>query len=111
MDIATEDYTSASFFPNDLSNDPLVHGFISSNRFHDFIKTVKLNIIQRLIPGLNKPGYDDSTTTTASSSGTTPSGNQPRQPPFMVPQPMPTDPYSVGGDDLNPFGDRLRLPG
>ncbi|CEG68448.1 hypothetical protein RMATCC62417_04706 [Rhizopus microsporus] len=114
LDIATDDYTSASFFPNDLSNDPIVHGFISSNRFHDFIKTVKLNIIQRLIPGLNKPGYDDSTTTTTtttSSSGTIPSRNQPRQPPFMVPPPMPTDPYNVGGDDLNPFGDRLRLPG
>lgn len=61
LDIVTEDYTSESFFPFDAStsNQPLIHGFISSNRFNDFIKTYKLNILQRLIPGLNKPGYED----------------------------------------------------
>jgi hypothetical protein len=62
LDINTADYTSESFYPHDLSTStdtPLVHGFISSNRFEDFIKTYKLNILQKLIPGLNKPGYED----------------------------------------------------
>ncbi|EIE88334.1 hypothetical protein RO3G_13045 [Rhizopus delemar RA 99-880] len=112
LEIMTDDYTSASFFPNDLSKDPLVHGFISTNRFHDFIKSIKLNIIQRLIPGLNKPGYEDS------SSQSTSTTHRPTHPPQPNPTPLglegPTTPYNplaVGGDDLNPFGDRLRLPG
>lgn len=61
LEVSVEDYTSASFFPCETSSDqPLVNGFISSNRFEDFIKTYKLNIVQRLIPGLNKPGYEES---------------------------------------------------
>jgi proteasome inhibitor subunit 1 (PI31) len=75
FDISIEDYTSASFFPCETSSDrPLVHGFISSNRFEDFIKAYKLNILQRLIPGLNKPGYEDNATTVSA----TPSNNNNR---------------------------------
>jgi hypothetical protein len=119
LDIVTEDYTSESFFPFDAStsNQPLIHGFISSNRFNDFIKTYKLNILQRLIPGLNKPGYEDesnssSTTTTASTRPSNP--NAATQPRNFRSTDDPTYP-DVGGSDLNPLGGvgsgGLRLPG
>lgn len=59
----TEDYTSLSFFPYRLSEQtgqtgtPLVHGYISSSRVADFVKVFKLKILQKVMPGLNKPGY------------------------------------------------------
>jgi hypothetical protein len=61
LEIMIQDFTSNSFFPFDseASQDPLVHGFISSARLNDFIQSVKINIIQRLLPGLNKPGYEE----------------------------------------------------
>ncbi|KAI8979785.1 PI31 proteasome regulator N-terminal-domain-containing protein [Mycotypha africana] len=103
LDVLTEDYTSESFYPYDSTkNEPLVHGFISSSRFEDFIKSYKLNILQRLIPGLNKPGYED----TSSREETRqrhfpPPSNIPSQPSGDHPTPMFPD---VGSSDLNPLG-------
>ncbi|KAG1474926.1 hypothetical protein G6F56_000038 [Rhizopus delemar] len=106
-EVLTEDYTSASFFPNDLSQDPLVHGFISTHRFHDFIKLIKLNIVQRLIPGLNKPGYEESGVRESLRQESTN-----REPSRLRQEREPhNNPLSVGGEDLNPYGDHLRLPG
>lgn len=61
LDIPVGDYTSASFYPYDPKNaaEPLIHGFISSSRLNDFIILFKTSIIQRLMPGLNKPGYEE----------------------------------------------------
>ncbi|KAI7907006.1 PI31 proteasome regulator N-terminal-domain-containing protein [Cokeromyces recurvatus] len=122
LDISTEDYTSASFFPyNTSSTDrPLVHGFISSNRFEDFIKAFKLNIIQRLIPGLNKPGYEDNSSVTNTAAITNePNPNTERNPTTRVPIPGSADfddpAYpDVGGSDLRPLGgvrSGIRMPG
>ncbi|KAI9486556.1 MAG: PI31 proteasome regulator N-terminal-domain-containing protein [Benjaminiella poitrasii] len=118
VDITTEDYTSASFFPYSASNEkPLVHGFISSNRFEDFIKNFKLNIIQRLMPGLNKPGYEDNSstaTTTTSAISSTPNPNRPRATaPNFTDFDDPAYP-DVGGSDLNPLrgiGGGIHMPG
>ncbi|GAN06194.1 conserved hypothetical protein [Mucor ambiguus] len=116
LDIVIEDYTSSSFFPFDAatSDQPLIHAFISSNRFEDFIKAYKLNILQKLIPGLNKPGYEDN------SSGRSTTETRPSNPNTAT-QPPPdfrstNDPAypDVGGSDLNPLrgtGGGLRMPG
>src|SRR5882724_10101144 len=40
---------------------PLVHGFISSNRIADFVQSYKLKVVQKLVPGLRKEGYTEST--------------------------------------------------
>ncbi|KAL9543532.1 hypothetical protein PS6_009231 [Mucor atramentarius] len=117
LDIITEDYTSSSFFPFDAStsDQPLIHAFISSNRFEDFIKAYKLNILQRLIPGLNKPGYEDNSNN-GSSTETRPSNpNTATQPPNLRSTDDPTYP-DVGGSDLNPLrgiggSGGLRMPG
>ncbi|KAI8375298.1 PI31 proteasome regulator N-terminal-domain-containing protein [Choanephora cucurbitarum] len=114
LDFLTEDYTSASFFPYESSSDkPLVHGFISSNRFEDFIKAFRLKIIQQLIPGLQKPGYEEDNSQSNRSSNTVPRPTGP--PPQQSPSHSIRDReniYEVGRDDLSPLSDqRLRMPG
>ena len=86
----------------------MVHAFISSSRFNDFIKTFKLNIIQKLIPGLNKPGYEDNSGSTSATSAPAP-----RQPRHADPPHATNDPYhhNVGGSDLYPARGGLRGPG
>ncbi|CAO3615314.1 unnamed protein product [Mucor hiemalis] len=116
LDITAADYTSESFYPHDLSSSdtPLVHGFISSNRFEDFLKTFKLNILQKLIPGLNKPGYEESSTTTSSNTRN-PATSEERRPPRYTDIHSTDDPlfHDVGRSDLYPVrgGDPLRGPG
>ncbi|KAI8877015.1 hypothetical protein K501DRAFT_199160 [Backusella circina FSU 941] len=120
LEIMIEDFTSNSFYPFDseTSQDPLVHGFISSARLNDFIQSVKINIIQRLLPGLNKPGYEESsttTTTTSSSSNTRPAPNAPNTSSReRYHDPLASSPLvpPVGESDLNPLGGgSLRIPG
>ncbi|KAI8647333.1 PI31 proteasome regulator N-terminal-domain-containing protein [Parasitella parasitica] len=87
FEITIEDYTSNSFFPYNAStsDQPLIHGFISSTRFNDFIMAYKLNILQRLIPGLNKPGYEDESNSGSSTTATTTTTNTSAVPPVREP--------------------------
>jgi len=67
-EITTKDFFSESFFPYDTKdnhgNKSLEQGFISSSRITDLINEFKVQIIQKLIPGLHKPGYEETKTTT-----------------------------------------------
>lgn len=70
FDVKTEDFTSPSFFPwtKDDGKD-VINGFIAENRLKDLAGLFKINILQKLIPGLNKSGYTEeqrSTSTTTS---------------------------------------------
>ncbi|KAF7971763.1 hypothetical protein HWV62_19935 [Athelia sp. TMB] len=117
MDISTNDFVSPSFFPHDLTSadaQPLVHGFIASNRIADLVSRLKLQIIQRLIPGLRKDGYTeeaDSAPSTSSGSNLSRSDPQPARPaPGMPPHAPdyyshipPENPLSIGRRDLDPF--------
>ena len=119
LDISTSDFTSPSFYPHDLdasNQQPLVYGFISSNRIADFISQFKLKIVQKLLPGLQKEGYiEESTTTTSSSSSHPPSQDQrnprprPRTPPDAPDSntyprsALPRNPLEIGRRDLDPF--------
>ncbi|KAI0650618.1 PI31 proteasome regulator N-terminal-domain-containing protein [Trametes meyenii] len=115
LDISTTDFTSASFFPHDLSSSapsPLVHGFISSNRVDDFVSQLKLTTVQKLIPGLRKDGYTDQADTNAGPSrprgpDAPPARPHPEQPPYapedIFPRVSPRSPLEIGRRDLDPF--------
>ncbi|KDQ64732.1 hypothetical protein JAAARDRAFT_118947 [Jaapia argillacea MUCL 33604] len=127
LDISTNDFVSPSFFPHDLSSSeaqPLVHGFISSNRVADLLSQYKLSIIQKLVPGLNKPGYaeEPSTADSSTNAGGAPPSTSRQNPPPARPQPVippyspesepgripyshipPQNPLQIGRRDLDPF--------
>ncbi|KZT20803.1 hypothetical protein NEOLEDRAFT_1158508 [Neolentinus lepideus HHB14362 ss-1] len=121
LDISTNDFVSPSFYPHDLAASdaqPLVHGFISSNRVADLMSQYKLQILQKLIPGLNKPGYTESIADiSTNASGSVPrapnSNPQPARPQPEAPPIEPTrSPYShippenplmIGRRDLDPI--------
>jgi proteasome inhibitor subunit 1 (PI31) len=121
IDIATNDFTSPSFFPYNLSGtdvQPLVHGFISSNRVTDFTAQIKLKVLQKLIPGLRKEGYtEEPEEESVSAAG---SAQAARQPPPGRPQVVtppeapehermprphipPDNPLEIGRRDLDPI--------
>jgi proteasome inhibitor subunit 1 (PI31) len=88
-----------------------VHGFISSNRVADFISQFKLQIIQKLIPGLRKDGYlEDSPDTSTNASGSNRDSRSrpeapvadhyPNHPLSHIP---PENPLQIGRRDLDPI--------
>ncbi|KAF3908011.1 hypothetical protein ABW21_db0200418 [Orbilia brochopaga] len=73
MEILTKDWLSESFFAQDTeSKRPVDEAYISPSRMSDLIGTYQKSIIQKLIPGLHKPGYEEAAeaVNTASSAGT-----------------------------------------
>ncbi|KAI9498870.1 PI31 proteasome regulator N-terminal-domain-containing protein [Zychaea mexicana] len=124
LDIDASHFTSNAFFPYDPrdSKDPLVHGLISTSQFQEFVNLFKINILQRILPGLQKPGYEDtcSSATTASRTQQPPPSSSTTTPPSTRPPIFddPTaaddtyyDPFNVGRSDLEPMGGGLRMPG
>ena len=60
FDVKTEDFTSANFFPwKRDERQSIVGGFIRESRMKDLAGLFKINILQKLIPGLNKSGYNE----------------------------------------------------
>jgi proteasome inhibitor subunit 1 (PI31) len=121
LDIATDDFTSPSFFPFDLKAEnppPLIHGYISSNRVGDFISQLKLKVIQNIMPGLHKEGYTEGSDPRQSSGSARrepptndPARSQPFSSPFAPERPFhePTripsrNPLEIGRSDLDPLG-------
>lgn len=139
FEVNIPDYFSPSFFPwpspsstNSTSNDPLVNGFISSSRVKDLVSTFRVQIVQRLIPGLRKDGYQEDQTTpdspdnSGSGSGNGGRGNQPPLVQPIRPEDQPPQqedfrapfrsPLIIGDRDLDPLGggngnNPLALPG
>ncbi|CAE7224720.1 unnamed protein product [Rhizoctonia solani] len=123
FEITTQDFTSASYFPHDAqsTDKPLVHGYISSSRVTDLIALFKITVIQPLLPGLRKEGYQESESSTATTSAPSaqPARAPPRNPspppplhrPFVHPYADPSrrNPLEIGRSDLEPFGG-LRNP-
>ncbi|KAF8974339.1 PI31 proteasome regulator N-terminal-domain-containing protein [Flammula alnicola] len=120
LDISTDDFTSPSFYPHVLDASdaaPLVHGFISSNRVSDLISQFKLKIVQKLVPGLQKPGYTEEAESMGASSSANPPPPDPRvprprpqvppeAPDRYIPYPgtgPPQNPLEIGRRDLDPF--------
>ncbi|KAF8477381.1 PI31 proteasome regulator N-terminal-domain-containing protein [Kalaharituber pfeilii] len=112
FDILTRDFTSESFFPytpaipgpdeqaeleSGGARKRLRDGYISESRIADFAGLFKINIIQKLIPGLNKAGYQEEASAGAESmTATRGLRRQPSPPihdPLRVPFP-PARPYA-----------------
>ncbi|KAG0011216.1 hypothetical protein BGZ81_002341, partial [Podila clonocystis] len=84
-----------------FERDPLWNGFISRSRINDLISQFKINIIQQLIPGLTKPGYQEESVPAATTSeGSTTSGAGAGRGRGRGEQP-----------DYYPDNDPLRMPG
>lgn len=97
-----------------------MHGFISSNRINDLVSQFKLQILQKLVPGLQKDGYleEDIRDATASSSndrppttggaarprGSIPDNAPPHERLYQPPPTFPRDnPLQIGRRDLDPI--------
>ncbi|KAF8639931.1 hypothetical protein AX17_001181 [Amanita inopinata Kibby_2008] len=124
LDIATDDFTSASFFPHTITSDqPLIHGYISSNRVADLVSRFKLAIVQKIMPGLRKEGYTEEIEVPATSAGAPSSSQNPPparpQPvipptgperPFESRPPFPDNPLEIGRRDRVPFPENPFAP-
>lgn len=118
----TNDFVSPSFFPYTLNApgaQPLVQGFISSNRIADFVSQYTLKIVKNLVPGLQKEGYVEVPADSSTNSASSVYHNQPRQnppparpqtppenpgQPFRLPSHIPPEnPLQIGRRDLDPI--------
>ncbi|PWY68405.1 hypothetical protein BO70DRAFT_382763 [Aspergillus heteromorphus CBS 117.55] len=103
FDLPVKDYISESAFPLASTADlptTLPEAFISTPRLKDLIGLFKINVIQRLAPGLYKEGYEDSSSQARERQ---PLERPPRRDPLRDdPLPQPARPY--------PFDDPLAMP-
>ena len=114
FDVPVKDYISDSSLPLAISADAseddakkkLQDVFISTGRLGDFASLFKLKVIQKLAPGLQKEGYEDSRAEHNRAEGPERDqqprgeGREPRRPPNNEPEPA----------RPSPFDDPLRLP-
>ena len=132
LDVPVKDFVSESSFPFTSSTgaDEAATSrsfqdlFISAGRITDFATMLKLNIIQKLAPGLRKEGYEESSQTSNQSSSSDqgdgrrqpapgrednrPPANDPLRedplPPYALPRPF-DDPLAAGPRRPYPAGD------
>ncbi|KAI9828144.1 MAG: hypothetical protein M1832_003671 [Thelocarpon impressellum] len=99
FDVPVKDYVSSDTLPvsADASPDSLQSVFPS---IPDLATLFKTNIIQKLVPGLNKPGYEEAVSTSTSSRQTESGRPNPHSPQPHIPGPA--NPY--------PFHDPLAQP-
>lgn len=82
LDVAVRDYFSPSAFPCPVGEVSDSKPFAASHRFKDLVVLYRLNIVQKLLPGLSKQGYSEVTSTEASrASGAVPSSSTAGQTP------------------------------
>lgn len=110
LEVKAQDYTSENSLKNVKvdDKDSVRDAFISAGRMEDLSSLLKVNIIQKLIPGLRKEGYEEAASTAEREEAggrERPPGRDGRedQPPARDPlrddQPQPARPY--------PFNDPL----
>lgn len=120
FEVELDRFTSRSFWPwPSSSGEALVNGFVSSSRVSDFAFGFQVKIVQKLVPGLRKEGYEEVTDTDQGSAGQPPvagpSSSRQQPPPrpagphdpddFYPPAPI-RDPLRIGDRDLDPLGGR-----
>lgn len=111
FDVAVKDYISESSLPLSLGEDistedasrKLQDVFISAGRLNDLGALLKISVIQKLAPSLQKEGYEESQTQSNDNARDPPQRGEPREP-RRPPEnePEPARPY--------PFDDPLRAP-
>ncbi|KAF1362741.1 hypothetical protein EJ07DRAFT_105206 [Lizonia empirigonia] len=114
FDVATKDYLSESMLPlsipEEMSIDDaakkLMDLFISSGRLNDLSALLKMKVIQKLAPSLQKAGYEENGTSNTRDAPTRDENPTPRsthpQSPRQPQDPEPARPY--------PFNDPLAVP-
>lgn len=105
-EIELDRFTSRNYWPwtKETSSEPLVNGFVSSTRIADFVFGLQVKIVQKLIPGLRKEGYEEVHEQDQGSSSTGPSN------PSTQPEPQrPLRPEPRADDYLPPFRNPLRV--
>ncbi|KAI0380149.1 PI31 proteasome regulator N-terminal-domain-containing protein [Hypomontagnella monticulosa] len=76
--------------------------FISQSRIEDLASLIKINIVQKLLPSLQKEGYEESPDDRVAREDADEAGRRPpRQPMIPVPLPEPAQPHPYA-DPLNP---------
>ncbi|KAK7188136.1 hypothetical protein DPSP01_001678 [Paraphaeosphaeria sporulosa] len=106
FDVAVKDYISEGSLPVSVSNDTLVEDlakrlqdvFISQGRLSDFGTLLKLSIIQKLAPSLDKEGYEETRTQDERDAGRVreqPRQGEPSQPRRPPEDPEPARPYPI----------------
>ncbi|KAL1302752.1 hypothetical protein AAFC00_003102 [Neodothiora populina] len=110
FDVRVVDYISHSSLPATPVTSPedtseaeraIIDTFISTGRLADFGALFRLSIIQKLAPGLHKPGYEDDATpasqSTSSTTRETPArqGNTPPRDPLRDDYQPPARPYPL----------------
>lgn len=131
-EVELDRFTSTSFFPwphqiksssTSTTTEPLVNGFVSSTRMADFVLGFQAKIIQKLVPGLRKEGYEEVPSNEEASSSSSSSARQPPQGSGQPRQPRPSypddddytngprgflppgrNPLIIGDRDLDPLG-------
>lgn len=104
FDITTKDFISTSALPAtpctaQNSVEDSAHAittiFITPSRLTDLGSTLRLNIIQKLVPSLQKEGYEDTSTTTSTNQDRQTQLPHPRDPADAPPShnPLQDDPY------------------
>lgn len=81
FDVKVADYISESALPFTLSqpvNTSLFNLFISNGRLSDFGSLMRINVVQKLMPSLQKEGYQESVTNAAAAAR--PSAREPDNP-------------------------------
>lgn len=122
FDFITQDYTSDSFFPyTNATSEPgkLKDAFISENRIRDLATLVKINIIQKLVPGVTKSGYEEEAIRSEAGPGDNAGARarQPEEDPLRIPRlydgprfPRPyAPPIPAGGDGPPGFDDEYDI--
>ncbi|KAI9660259.1 MAG: hypothetical protein M1831_003567 [Alyxoria varia] len=110
FEVTSKDYVSEAALPSSPTAssaseedaiDTISNVYISPSRLTDLGSGLRLNVIQRLVPGLQKEGYEDTSTSAANTSGRTRSdaSNTPRHDPLRddptLPQPaQPAQPHN-----------------
>jgi len=116
LSVVTNDFLSPSFFPHTIESgsEPLVHGFIASNRVSDFVSQLSVTIVQNLVPGLRKDGYSEESSgaqSTASGSRPPQQSGQREPPPAAYPRPPPVQPHAPFSPPSHiPPDSPLRIP-
>ncbi|PWN29956.1 hypothetical protein BDZ90DRAFT_229001 [Jaminaea rosea] len=101
LEVSVDEYTSKSYWPYprpEGQTEPLVNGFIGASRLKDLLLAFKGKVVQKLVPGLRKDGYQEETSQDEEAASRRAAGSSTQQP---RPRPPPShdddDPLAGGG--------------
>ncbi|GJN94413.1 hypothetical protein Rhopal_007493-T1 [Rhodotorula paludigena] len=112
FDLVVADYFSLSSFPCPASSLSPSTGtpFSAPHRLKDFVALYRINVLQRLIPGLHKDGYEELPASASSSSGSG-AGAGRRGPPYLPDRGGPMGMFPPSNPSRPPRNDPLAIPG